>query len=178
MTEQVRYITPAGAGALRRELRGLWEQERPELVRRVAEAAALGDRSENAEYIYGKRQLRAIDRRIGFLSRCLDDVVVVDRPPADQRRIRFGAHVKLKQVGSKQAGCCWQIVGLDEADPAQGKISIQSPLARSMMGLSVGDQFTCPSAETPDQCWQVEQVTYLPATFAPAPLPGGRSAPT
>ena len=90
------YITPAGAENLRAELDGLWRVQRPQVTQAVSEAAALGDRSENAEYIYGKRQLREIDRRIHFLQKRLDEIVIVDRPPTAPRRADFGASARLE----------------------------------------------------------------------------------
>ncbi|MCH2097843.1 MAG: transcription elongation factor GreB, partial [Pseudomonadales bacterium] len=95
MSRPAPYITAEGAAALQAELRYLWKEKRPDVTRRVSEAAAMGDRSENAEYIYGKKQLREIDRRIRYLSKRLDEVVIVDRRPSDETRAYFGAWVEL-----------------------------------------------------------------------------------
>lgn len=138
MTPRAPYITPQGAAALQAELRHLWKEKRPEVTRKVAEAAAMGDRSENAEYIYGKRQLREIDRRIRFLSLRLDEVQVVERRPDDPGRIHFGAWVQLEDEDGRAVR--WRIVGADEFDPKRLWISIDSPAARALIGKRVGDE--------------------------------------
>jgi len=132
------YITPEGVKRLREELDHLWRVKRPQVTQAVSEAAAQGDRSENAEYIYGKKQLREIDRRIRFLQKRLDELVVVDRTPDDQSRIFFGAWVKLENEVGKVAE--YRIVGPDEFDLEKGLISIDSPLARALLKKSVGDE--------------------------------------
>lgn len=133
-----KYITPQGYRALNEELQHLWKVKRPEVTQSVQEAAAQGDRSENAEYIYGKKMLREIDRRIHFLSRRLDDMVVVDRLPEDQSRVFFGAWVTLEddESGAQQ---CYRIVGPDETDAAQGWISVDAPMARALLGRREDD---------------------------------------
>src|SRR5579863_5664193 len=108
------YITPEGARQLRAELDRLWQIERPQVAQAVAEAAALGDRSENAEYIYGKRRLREIDRRIRFLSKRLDAVTVVSEAPSDASRVFFGAWVTVENEDGSEA--TYRIVGPDESD--------------------------------------------------------------
>lgn len=132
------YITAQGAQRLRAELEQLWRVQRPRVTQAVSEAAAQGDRSENAEYIYGKKQLREIDRRIRFLQKRLDELVVVDRPPSDITRIFFGARVRLEDPGGKEHE--YRIVGPDEFDLDRGLISIDSPLARALLKKSVGDE--------------------------------------
>jgi transcription elongation factor GreB len=134
------YITPAGAEHLRAELDFLWRVQRPKVTQAVADAAALGDRSENAEYIYGKKQLREIDRRIRFLQKRLDEIVVVDRPPTDPSRVYFGARVRLEDRSGNVFE--YRIVGADEIDPAQGWISIDSPLARALLKKATDDDVT------------------------------------
>jgi transcription elongation factor GreB len=132
-------ITPSGYRELQRELEALWKQERPRVTREVAEAAALGDRSENAEYIYGKRRLREIDKRLEFLSKRLDNVKVVDPSTIqDQARVGFGAWVDIED----EEGACrrYQIVGTDEFDADAGKISVRSPIARALLGKRVDDE--------------------------------------
>jgi transcription elongation factor GreB len=134
------YITPAGERRLRDELKRLLHEERPEVVRTVAWAASNGDRSENGDYIYGKRRLREIDRRIRFLSRRLDETEVVD--PAAQRsdRVLFGATVTIEdEEGRKRV---YRIVGVDESDPAKGLVSWISPLAKALLGARTGDVVT------------------------------------
>lgn len=132
------YITPEGAQRLRRELDFLWRVRRPQVTRAVAEAAAQGDRSENAEYIYGKKQLREIDRRVRFLRKRLEQLVVVRQAPSDPGRIYFGAWVRLEDQRGHEA--VHRIVGPDEFDPAQGWISLDSPVARALLGKRVHDE--------------------------------------
>jgi len=126
-----RYITPQGAERLRAELEELWRGERPRVTQAVAAAAAQGDRSENAEYTYGKRRLREIDRRVRFLRRRLEGMVVVDQPPSDLTRVFFGAWVRLEAEDGAQSR--YRIVGPDEFDMAPGYISMDSPLGRALL---------------------------------------------
>ena len=145
-----RYIPPEGEQALRDELQFLWKVKRPEVTQAVREAAALGDRSENAEYIYGKKQLREIDRRVRFLSKRLDEVSVVDRLPEDRSRVFFGAWVTIEdEDGSEQE---YRIVGADEFDLEKGYLSINSPLARALIGKHLDDEV---SVRTPEGWKQV-----------------------
>jgi transcription elongation factor GreB len=139
-THGSKYSTPAGARRLRAELDELWRVLRPQVTRAVQEAAAQGDRSENAEYIYGKRQLREIDRRVRFLRQRLAGMIVVERPPDDRSRIFFGAWVQVED----EAGVAteFRIVGPDELDPARRYVSMDSPLARALMGKRVDDDVT------------------------------------
>jgi transcription elongation factor GreB len=132
------YITPEGHEKLKRELTRLWKVERPEVTRKVAEAAAMGDRSENAEYIYGKRQLREIDARVRRLSKRLDELVVVDRKPKDRDHVYFGAWVKLEDEDGRRV--VYRIVGPDEIDPSKGHISIDSPVGRALLKKGCGDE--------------------------------------
>ena len=133
------YMTPAGAEALRAELRRLWEQERPKVVEVVAWAAGLGDRSENADYQYGKRRLREIDRRVRFLRKRLEKVQVVD-PTAQTKRdqVFFGATVTYARA-SDDTEVTIRIVGVDEADAGRGEVSWVAPVARALLGARVGD---------------------------------------
>lgn len=138
------YLTPAGYRALREEFEYLVKIERPRLVEVVAWAASNGDRSENGDYLYGKRRLREIDRRIRYLTKRLETAEVVDpakRPPTDQ--VFFGATVTLWDPATETEER-WQIVGVDEADPAQGKISWRSPLAQALLKRSEGDEVRVP----------------------------------
>src|SRR5579871_2769983 len=134
------YITPEGAKRLRAELEQLWTIERPRVTQEVADAAAQGDRSENAEYIYGKRRLREIDRRVRFLSKRLDELVVVTEPPKDLTRVHFGAYVTLEDDDGEEV--TYRIVGPDEFDVDRGWISIDSPVARALLGKRDGDEVT------------------------------------
>ncbi len=132
-----RYITPDGAKKLRAELEQLWTVERPRVTQEVADAAAQGDRSENAEYIYGKRRLREIDRRVRFLGKRLDELTVVTEPPTDPHRVFFGAYVTLEDEAGEPR--TYRIVGGDESDTDKGWISIDSPVARACLGKRVDD---------------------------------------
>lgn len=133
------YMTPAGAEALRAELRRLWDEDRPKVVEVVSWAAGLGDRSENADYQYGKRRLREIDRRVRFLRKRLEKVQVVD-PAAQTRRdqVFFGATVTYARA-SDDAEVTIRIVGVDEADAGRGEVSWVAPVARGLLGARVGD---------------------------------------
>src|SRR5687768_6921582 len=134
------HITPEGAKKLRAELDQLWIVERPRVTQEVADAAAQGDRSENAEYIYGKRRLREIDRRVRFLSKRLDEVKVVNEPPTDPNRVFFGAWVDVEDEDGNAK--TYRIVGADESDLDKGYISIDSPVARGLLGKRDGDDVT------------------------------------
>lgn len=135
------YITPAGARRLEDELNHLQKVERPKIVEVVSWAASLGDRSENADYIYGKRRLREIDRRIRFLGKRLDSIEVVD---PEQRshvdKVFFGATVTVTDENNKTR--TYRIVGVDETDGSKGKISWISPIGRALLKASVGDEVT------------------------------------
>lgn len=134
------YITPAGHRRLKEELAALWEVERPKLVETIAWAASNGDRSENADYIYGKRRLREVDRRIRFLSKRLEAAVVVDNAGRDDDRVFFGATVTyLDRAGIERTV---SIVGVDEVDPGRGRISWVSPVAKALLGAREGDVAT------------------------------------
>jgi len=123
----------------------------------VSEAAALGDRSENAEYLYGKKALRELDRRVRYLSKRLDEVQVVDRTPGPEAGVRFGATVQLRGEGQTQRTL--RIVGYDEIDPARHWISIDAPVARALLGKHPGDRVALPGPEGPEH-WIIEAFTY------------------
>ena len=133
-----RYITPEGRAHLSEELSYLWKVKRPQVTQAVAEAAAMGDRSENAEYIYGKKQLRQIDSRIRFLTKRLNELIVVDRPPDDTSKIFFGAWVELEDSAGNLFR--YRIVGPDEFDPKRGFISIDSPMAKALLRRTEGEE--------------------------------------
>jgi transcription elongation factor GreB len=134
------YLTPEGAKKLAAELNQLASVERPRVVQEVADAAAQGDRSENAEYTYGKKKLREIDRRIRFLSKRLDGAVVVRQEEGAHLEVRFGARVQVVDENDKRSA--YFIVGPDEANPSEGRISFQSPLGKALMRRKVGDVVT------------------------------------
>jgi len=151
------YITPEGAKRLRAELEQLWTVERPRVTQEVADAAAQGDRSENAEYIYGKRRLREIDRRVRFLSKRLDQLVVVSEPPTDPSRVFFGAWVTLENDDGEEV--TYRVVGADEFDVERGCISIDSPVARALLGKRDGDEVTVRRPKG-DATYTIVRITY------------------
>ena len=134
-----RFITPEGLARIRAEYDELFGVERPKVVETVSWAASLGDRSENADYIYGKRRLREIDRKLGYLARIMKDAKVVD-PTKQQVRdqVRFGATVELADEDDSRRTVT--IVGDDEADAAAGRIGWSAPLSRALIGARVGDE--------------------------------------
>ena len=134
------YITPAGAARLRAELDELWRRERPRVTEAVSQAAAQGDRSENAEYTYGKKRLREIDRRVRFLRRRLEGLVIVERPPSDPTRVFFGAWIELEDAAG--ARYLHRIVGPDEFDLDPRYVSMDAPLGRALLGKRQGDAVT------------------------------------
>lgn len=153
------YITRAGWQALDQELKFLWKEERPKVTQAVSDAAALGDRSENAEYIYGKRRLREIDRRVRFLTKRLEVLQIVDYHPRQEGKVFFGAWVELED--SNGAVNRYRIVGCDEFDPAKNWISIDSPVARALIGKEVDDEI---SVQTPlgKNTLYINQIWYEP----------------
>ncbi len=134
------YITREGWERLDQELKYLWKDERPKVTRAVSAAAALGDRSENAEYIYGKKRLREIDRRVRFLMKRLDDLTIVYPEKQQEGKVYFGAWVTLLTEQDEEV--VYRIVGPDEWDVKKGEISIDSPIARALIGKQVNDEIT------------------------------------
>lgn len=153
-----RYITPEGLARIRAEYDELFAIERPKIVETVSWAASLGDRSENADYIYGKRRLREIDRRLGYLARIMKEAKVVD-PAAQQDRnqVRFGATVELADEDNNRR--IVTIVGNDEADATAGCIGWSAPIARAMIGARIGDEriVRLPSGE---KTYEVMAISY------------------
>lgn len=147
------YITAQGASRLRAELQDLWRKQRPEVVKALAAAAAEGDRSENAEYTYRKKQLGGIDWRIRYLSKRIDIMKIVDRAPADTSFIRFGAYITLQT--SVEGRVEYRIVGVDETDARKGFISIDSPVAKALLGKTVGDSI---EVKLPECLAQIEVI--------------------
>ncbi|HEY9199447.1 MAG TPA: transcription elongation factor GreB [Gammaproteobacteria bacterium] len=147
------YITPAGYRRLQDELNALWKR-RADVTVALSAAAAEGDRSENAEYIYRKKELREIDRRIRYLQKRLPDLQVVDRPPADPGRIFFGAWITLED----EAGATheYRIVGPDEFDAQQGWISMDSPLARALLKRTLDDEIRVETPQGARVYWVIE----------------------
>ena len=154
-----RYITPEGAQKLTEELQNLWKVERPLVTARVAEAAAQGDRSENAEYIYGKKRLREIDGRIRFLSKRLDEITVVDSIPDEQDKVYFGAFVTLEDEEGKEVQ--YRIVGPDEFNVVEGKLSMDSPLGKAMLGKQVDDEIMISTLDGV-KVYYILKISYVP----------------
>jgi transcription elongation factor GreB len=154
-----KYITPEGKQRLMEEFSHLWKTKRPEVTAALAAAAAEGDRSENAEYIYRKKQLREIDSRIHFLKTRLEDLVVVDASPADTSRVFFGAWVRLEDNSGNSVE--YRIVGPDEFDPDRGYISMDSPMAKALMKKNKGDEVVVKRPKG-DAVFTVLAVSYRP----------------
>ena len=138
MSSEKNYITKEGAESLRAEYQQLFHVERPKLVETVAWAASNGDRSENADYIYGKRRLREIDRRLGYLNDKLSRAEVVDVPTLKSDKVIFGATVEIEDEDGKTFK--YQIVGEDEIDAEKGKMSWKSPVGRALLGKKIDDE--------------------------------------
>jgi transcription elongation factor GreB len=151
-----KFITREGHARLTSELDQLWRVERPQVTLAVSEAAAQGDRSENAEYTYGKRRLREIDRRVRFLRKRLEGMVVVDQTPADRQRVFFGAWVTLEDDEGIETR--HRIVGPDEFDLAPGYVSMDAPLARSLLGKRLDDEVTVLTPKG-ERTWEVRYET-------------------
>ena len=143
------YITPGGHQRLNEELTRLWKVDRPKVVDTIAWAASNGDRSENGDYIYGKRKLREIDRRIRFLGKRLDSAVIVNNAGKTHERVYFGATVTVaNEAGEEQT---ISIVGVDELDLARGRVSWISPIATALLKASVGDVVTMRTPRGPEE---------------------------
>lgn len=152
-------ITRAGWQKLDEELKYLWKVKRPQVTQAVTEAAALGDRSENAEYKEGKRELRSIDRRVRFLVKRLEDVKIVEYAPEQEGKVYFGAYVELENDDGVIA--CYRIVGPDEIDTENNHITIDSPMARALIGKAVDDEVR---VKTPSgiKLWYINKIQYQP----------------
>ena len=152
-------ITRAGWHKLDEELKYLWKVERPAVTQAVSEAAALGDRSENAEYIYGKRRLREIDRRVRFLMKRLEVLKIVDYDPRQDGKVFFGAWVELENEEGDIVR--YRIVGSDEMDTKNNHITINSPMARALIGKQVDDEV---QVQTPSGVkeWYINKIQYQP----------------
>ena len=146
-------ITAQGAQRLRDELHELWNVRRPAVTQSVSEAAAQGDRSENAEYTYGKKMLREIDSRVRFLRKRLENLKIVDQPPANPHKVYFSARVVLEDEEGHPLSV--RIVGPDEIDPKKQYISIDSPMARALVGKQVDDEVTVRAPAGEKQYWIV-----------------------
>lgn len=154
------YITAEGYRRLEEEADRLWNRDRPKLARAVAEAAAEGDRSENAEYIYSKKKLAEMDRRLSFLGKRLDVLTIVDQRPDDEARVFFGAWVTLEDEEGEQV--TYRIVGPDETDADRGFISIESPMAKALLKKEEGDEVTVRRPKG-DKTFEIVAVRYRDA---------------
>jgi transcription elongation factor GreB len=150
------YISPAGYARLKAELKQLVETERPEVVRTVSWAAKNGDRSENGDYLYGKKRLREIDRRVRFLIKRLEAAEIVDSAGRDSDQVFFGATVRLKSGSAERTVA---IVGVDEVDPAAGRVSWISPVAKALLKAREGDQVTVNTPAGPEEI-EILEVRY------------------
>ncbi|WP_319381483.1 transcription elongation factor GreB [Thiomicrorhabdus sp.] len=150
-------ITPEGRRSLEKELDHLWRVERRETTQAVTEAAAHGDRSENAEYKEGKRKLREIDRRLRFLRKRLEQVKVVEYSPQQEGKVFFGAWVELENEDGETV--CYRIVGSDEFDPQKNYISIKSPMAKALIGKEVDDEVIV-HTPTGKKFWYLNRIEY------------------
>lgn len=147
--EQKNYITPGGYRRLHEELTRLWKEDRPQMVATVAWAAGNGDRSENGDYIYGKKKLREIDRRIRYLSKTLDRTEVVNNAGKRSERVFFGATVTFADESGNEREVT--IVGVDELDAGDARVSWRSPLAKALLSAKVGDLVTVRAPRGPEQ---------------------------
>jgi len=152
------YVTPAGYARLKAELKQLVEAERPEVVRTVSWAASNGDRSENGDYIYGKKRLREIDRRVRFLIKRLEGAEVVDNAGRDSDQVFFGATVLIRTAAGEERRLT--IVGADEVDPARGRVSWVAPIARALLKARAGDEVTLRSPAGRERL-EILDVQYL-----------------
>lgn len=148
------YITPEGIEALRAEVRQLWKIERPVVTETVHQAALNGDRSENGDYIYGKQRLREIDRRVRYLTKRIEEVQVVEYNSKQEGKVHFGAKVSIENEGGEIYQ--YRIVGADELDTAKGWISVDSPMARAMIGKKLDDEFSVKLPEGEQVFWIIE----------------------
>ena len=152
-----KYISAEGEHQLKAELHQLWKIERPRVTQSVAEAAALGDRSENAEYIYGKKRLREIDSRVRYLSKRLEEISVVTTSPDDLNKVYFGAWVTLEDDRGELVR--YRLVGPDEIDPQRGYISIDSPLGKALLGKPSESDITI-TAPTGEAGYFIKSISY------------------
>jgi|TARA_B110000977_G_scaffold9478_1_gene12545 transcription elongation factor GreB len=152
------YITPEGASKMRAEVHQLWKIERPKVTQIVHEAAKNGDRSENGDYIYGKRRLREIDGRVRYLTKRIEEATIVEDKPRDPSKVFFAAWVTVEDEDSGEENI-YRLVGSDEIDSALNWISIDSPIARALVGKSIDDEV---KVKTPagDRCLVITAIKY------------------
>ena len=153
-----KYITREGELILKKELNQLWKIERPKVTQQVSEAAALGDRSENAEYIYGKKRLREIDRRVRYLTNRLEELKVVSHVPSDKSKAYFGCFISVESNNGDKSR--YKLVGPDEINTKKGYISIDSPLGKAVLGKKVGSRINIQSPQG-KLSYHLTKVEYL-----------------
>jgi len=160
-----KYITAEGHKRLTEELDYLWKKKRPEVTRILSAAAAEGDRSENAEYIYRKKELREIDARVRFLRKRLENMVIVDRIPTNTDKVYFGAWVTIENADGDEK--TYRVVGPDEFDPKLGYISMDSPMGKALLGKVLDDEISI-TVETKDgavkSTYIINDIRYKPDT--------------
>lgn len=159
MTVKNNYITPEGFKILTDELQQLLRVERPEITKLIQWAASNGDRSENADYLYGKKRLREIDRRVRFLTQRLDAAVIVDPTTIKSQKVQFGATVEI--VDENGHSKTYTIVGVDEVDTTRGHLSWQSPIGRSLLGKEEGDEVII-KVPTGEYSVEIVSIEYKP----------------
>ncbi|RTR28939.1 transcription elongation factor GreB [Shewanella atlantica] len=150
-------ITRKGWQALDKELKYLWKEYRPEITKKVQEAAAQGDRSENADYTYNKRLLRQIDSRVRYLVKRVEELQIVDYSPQQEGKVFFGAWIELENEAGEIVQ--YRIVGKDELDTKLGYITIDSPMARALIGKQVDDEVVVPTPLGPKE-WYINKIQY------------------
>ena len=152
------YITPEGASKMRAEVHQLWKVERPQVTQIVHEAAKNGDRSENGDYIYGKRRLREIDSRVRYLTKRIEDATIVEDKPRDPSKVFFAAWVTVEDQDSGYEHI-YRLVGSDEINSSLNWISIDSPIARALVGKSIDHEV---NVKTPagDRCLVITAIKY------------------
>lgn len=151
------YITPEGAANMRAELRQLWKVERPQVTQVVHEAAKNGDRSENGDYIYGKRRLREIDSRVRYLTKRLENAKIIEDKPRDPTKVFFAAWVTVEDA--KEVPQTFRLVGSDEIDPSLNWISIDSPMAQALVGKCLDDEVMVKTPAGP-RCFIITGISY------------------
>lgn len=150
-------ITRKGWQALDKELKYLWKEYRPEITKKVQEAAAQGDRSENADYTYNKRLLRQIDSRVRYLVKRVEELQIIDYSPQQEGKVFFGAWIELENEAGEIVQ--YRIVGKDELDTKLGYITIDSPMARALIGKQVDDEVVVPTPLGPKE-WYINKIQY------------------
>jgi transcription elongation factor GreB len=157
VTMKTPLITPEGLDKLKAELDHLWRVERPDTTQKVAWAASLGDRSENADYHYNKKRLREIDRRVLYLRKCIDDLKVIEYSPFQEGKVMFGAWVEIENTNGKRIR--FRIVGAEEIINTKDYISVDSPMAQALMKKQEGDEVVV-KTNAGEFVWRITKIEY------------------